>query len=178
MRRLCDHVLLQVLLEPGKVCLIGEEELVLLPACEDLHQDPVIRGAAILDGVPSHDRVALRRVEHPQVEQLAELGRERSWRGKNLKISLKQGVQNREGTYLIFLVDHEDFLHFSGEIFAEHCTVSRLDFLPLRWAPMSQENAQTAWLVARIMDLSALILKTCGNKTPRGHVYSNLKCSM
>jgi hypothetical protein len=151
MRRLCDHVLLQVLLEPGKVCLIGEEELVLLPACEDLHQDPVIRGAAILDGVPSHDRVALRRVEHPQVEQLAEL---------------------------IFLVDHEDFLHFSGEIFAEHCTVSRLDFLPLRWAPMSQENAQTAWLVARIMDLSALILKTCGNKTPRGHVYSNLKCSM
>ena len=73
-RRLRDHVLLQVLLKPGQVRLLGEEELLLLPPREYLDEDPVI-GRGGLDGVPRHDRVALSRVEHPQVEQIAELDR-------------------------------------------------------------------------------------------------------
>ena len=71
-----DHVLLQVLLEPGQVRLLGEEELVLLPPREDLDKGAVIGRRAALDGVPRHDRVSLRQIKHPQVEQIAELERE------------------------------------------------------------------------------------------------------
>ncbi|KAF0915275.1 hypothetical protein E2562_035220 [Oryza meyeriana var. granulata] len=41
MRWLRDHVLLQILLERSKVCLLGEEKLVLLPASEDYDEDSV-----------------------------------------------------------------------------------------------------------------------------------------
>lgn len=75
-RGVCDHILLQVLLEPGQVCLLGEEELVLLPPREDLDKGTVVGRRAALDGVPRHDRVSLRQVKHPQVEQVAELERE------------------------------------------------------------------------------------------------------
>jgi len=86
-RRLGDHdVLVQVPPEPGHVCLLGEEELVLLPAREHLDEGAVAGdGDAALDRLPRHDGVPLRRFQRPpQVEQLAELqgGREetaRTW---------------------------------------------------------------------------------------------------
>jgi hypothetical protein len=66
MRRLGDHVLLEVPPEPGHVRLLGEEELVLLPPREDLDQGPVAgHGHAVLDGLPRHDRISICRFERP-----------------------------------------------------------------------------------------------------------------
>lgn len=58
----------------------------------------------------------------------------------------------------------------ADEVLAEHCAVSRLDLLPLRCAPVSQEAAQTARLVTRAMDLSALVFEPCSGRRMRGHV--------
>ena len=73
-RRLGDHVLVQAPPEPGHVCLLGEEELVLLPAREHLDEGAVAgHGDAALDRLPRHDRIPFRRLQRPQVEQPAEL---------------------------------------------------------------------------------------------------------
>ena len=77
MRRLGDHVLVQVPPEPGQVGLLGEEELVLLAAREDLDEGAVAgHGGAALHRLPRHHGVSLRRLQRPQVEQLAELKEE------------------------------------------------------------------------------------------------------
>ena len=166
-RRLCDHVLLQVLLEPGQVRLLGEEELLLLPPREYLDKDPVV-GHGALDGVPRHDRVPLGRVEHPQVEQIAELDR----KAHDNETESNFGVLCLPTllSYLAVLIGGKGFVQPSGDVFAERCAISRLDLEPLRWAPASQEAAQTARLVARAMDLSALVFEACVGRRVRGHV--------
>lgn len=74
MRRLGEHVLVQVPPEPRQVRLLGEEELVLLPAREDLDEGAASGdGDAALHRLPRHHRVPLRRVQRPQIEQLGEL---------------------------------------------------------------------------------------------------------
>lgn len=89
MRRLGDNVLVQVPPEPDLVDLLGEEELVLLPAREDLDEGAVAgHGGAALHSLPRHDGVPLRRVQRrPQVEQLVELEerKERNNRSTQLK---------------------------------------------------------------------------------------------
>jgi hypothetical protein len=73
-------------------------------------------------------------------------------------------------SYLVVLIGREGFLQSSDEVFTEHGAVSHLDLLPLGRAPVSQEAAQTARLIARTMDLSAYVLKACSGRRMRGHV--------
>ena len=142
MGRLGDHVLLKVPPEPGQVRLLCEEELVLLPPREDLDQGPVAgHGHAAVDGLPRNDGVSMCRLEHPHVEQLAELEK------RNDLITVKSEArqvcveENHRGLYLVFLVGNNDPLQRSGEVLAERCTVRRPDLLPLGRAPGSQEEA-------------------------------------
>lgn len=72
-------------------------------------------------------------------------------------------------SYLVVLIGREGFLQSSNEVFTEHCAVSRVDLFPLRWAPASQEAAETARLVARAMDLSAVVFEVCSGRRTRGH---------
>lgn len=87
-RRLGDHVLVQVPPEPSQVGLPGEEELVLLPAREHLDEGTVAgHGHAALERLPRHDRVPLRRLQRPQIEQPAELEGEGGREKKPLVVS-------------------------------------------------------------------------------------------
>lgn len=134
-RRLGGHFLVQAPPEPGRVGLLGEEELVLLPAREHLDEGAVAgRGDAALDRLPRHDRVPFRRLQRPQVEQLGEL---EEWREvKPFAVSLTLVC----GFYLVHLVGvggRQDAVQRRGEVLAEPGTVRRPDLLPLGGAPRS-----------------------------------------
>lgn len=161
-RRLGGHVLVQAPPEPGRVGLLGEEELVLLPAREHLDEGAVAgRGHAALDRLPRHDRVPFRRLQRPQVEQLGEL---EEWKEgiqvKPLAVSLTLVC----GFYLVHLVGVGG-RQGRGEVLAEPGTVRRPDLLPLGGAPRSQQEAQAPRRAARAADLPARLLGPCS----RGH---------
>lgn len=165
-RRLGGHVLVQAPPEPGRVGLLGEEELVLLPAREHLDEGAVAgRGDAALDRLPRHDRVPFRRLQRPQVEQLGEL---EEWKEgiqvKPLAVSLTLVC----GFYLVHLVGvggRQGVVQRRGEVLAELGTLRHPDLLPLGGAPRSKQEAQEPRRAARAADLPARLL----GPRSRGH---------
>ncbi|WVZ65155.1 hypothetical protein U9M48_014564 [Paspalum notatum var. saurae] len=146
--------------EPGEVGLLGEEELVVLAARDDLDEGAVAgHGDAALHGLPRHHRVPLRRLQRPQVEQLAELVESG---GKE-----KKKTEPLVRAYLVLVLGlgvggHEEgAVQRGGEVLAEGRAVRDPDLLPLGGAPRSQEEAQAPRLAARAVDLPARLLQPC-----------------